>query len=132
MSLRVRLGLAAGVAVAIAVLAVALSAYEGTRSELRDQLDDSLSTLSQSVVGRAGDQPGAPAIGGRRRRTRAAEGKPAPRPAATRSSGSSTGATVTPNSVWISSLRDALARPGATSSSCAPTAGSAWLRARAR
>ena len=32
MSLRVRLGLAAGVAVAIAVLAVALSAYEGTRS----------------------------------------------------------------------------------------------------
>ena len=54
MSLRVRLGLAAGVAVAIAVLAVALSAYEGTRSELRDQLDDSLSTLSQSVIGRAG------------------------------------------------------------------------------
>jgi two-component system, OmpR family, sensor histidine kinase MprB len=54
MSLRVRLGLAAGLAVAIAVLAVALSAYEGTRSELRDQLDDSLSSLSQSVIGRAG------------------------------------------------------------------------------
>jgi two-component system sensor histidine kinase MprB len=54
LSLRVRLGLAAGLAVAIAVLAVALSAYEGTRSELRDQLDDSLSTLSQSLISRGG------------------------------------------------------------------------------
>ena len=34
MTLRARLGIAAGVAVAIAVIAVAVSAYEGTRSDL--------------------------------------------------------------------------------------------------
>jgi two-component system sensor histidine kinase MprB len=42
MSLRARMGLAAGVAVALAVVAVALSAYAGTRSELRGQVDDEL------------------------------------------------------------------------------------------
>ena len=46
MSLRVRLGLAAGLAVAIAVIAVAVSAYAGTRSELRGQVDRNLVTLS--------------------------------------------------------------------------------------
>jgi two-component system sensor histidine kinase MprB len=57
MSLRVRLGLAAGLAVAIAVVAVALTSYEGTRSELRDQIDDSLTTLRQGVLGRNGGPP---------------------------------------------------------------------------
>ena len=46
MSLRARMGLAAGVAVALAVVAVAVSAYAGTRSELRGQLDQSLQTLA--------------------------------------------------------------------------------------
>lgn len=53
MSLRARMGLAAGLAVAIAVIAVAFSAYEGTRSELRDQLDDSLAAIHQAWVQRA-------------------------------------------------------------------------------
>jgi len=54
MSLRVRLGLAAGVAVAVAVVAVAVSAYAGTRSELRDRVDDSLGVLAQPLLIRAG------------------------------------------------------------------------------
>ena len=57
LSLRARMGLAAGIAVAIAVLAVALTSYEGTRSELRDQLDDTLVTLRQGVLGRTGNPP---------------------------------------------------------------------------
>ncbi|MGZ4249548.1 MAG: sensor histidine kinase, partial [Solirubrobacteraceae bacterium] len=59
MSLRARMGLAAGVAVAIAVIAVAVSAYAGTRSQLRGQLDASLRTLSaQAIAGSHG--PGGP------------------------------------------------------------------------
>ena len=50
MSLRARMGLAAGLAVAVAVIAVAVSAYAGTSSELRGQLDQSLSTLTRQVV----------------------------------------------------------------------------------
>jgi two-component system sensor histidine kinase MprB len=50
MSLRARMGLAAGVAVALAVLAVAVSAYAGTRSELTGQLDNSLRTLSSQIT----------------------------------------------------------------------------------
>jgi len=46
-SLRARLGLAAGVAVALAVIAVAISAYEGTRSTLQNQLDTSIHSLAQ-------------------------------------------------------------------------------------
>jgi two-component system sensor histidine kinase MprB len=60
-SLRGRLGLAAGVAVALAVVAVAISAYAGTRSELRGQVDQSLLGLTQQVVGpgpRSGPGPG--------------------------------------------------------------------------
>jgi two-component system sensor histidine kinase MprB len=45
MSLRARMGLAAGVAVALAVMAVAVSAYAGTRSQLRGQVDSSLRAL---------------------------------------------------------------------------------------
>jgi two-component system sensor histidine kinase MprB len=50
MSLRVRMGVAAGVAVAIAVIAVAVSAYAGTRSQLRNQVDTSLRTLSAQAI----------------------------------------------------------------------------------
>ncbi len=58
MSLRARMGLAAGVAVALAVIAVAFSAYEGTRSQLLGQLDQSLRSLTGSVLARAGLGPG--------------------------------------------------------------------------
>lgn len=58
MTLRARLGLAAGVAVALAVLAVAVSAYEGTQSVLRNQLDTSLNNLSAQILHRGG--PGVP------------------------------------------------------------------------
>jgi two-component system sensor histidine kinase MprB len=54
MSLRARMGLAAGVAVAIAVIAVAVSAYAGTRSELQGQLDTSLSGLIHPLLVNAG------------------------------------------------------------------------------
>jgi two-component system sensor histidine kinase MprB len=52
-SLRARMTVAGGVAVAIAVIAVALSAYEGTRSTLRGQLDTSLRALSEPFTIRA-------------------------------------------------------------------------------
>jgi two-component system, OmpR family, sensor histidine kinase MprB len=52
-SLRARMGLAAGVAVALAVIAVAVSAYAGTRSVLRGQLDRSLQSLTAQVLGPA-------------------------------------------------------------------------------
>jgi two-component system sensor histidine kinase MprB len=58
MTLRVRLGLAAGVAVAVAVIAVVVSAYEGTRSDLLGQLDNSINRLAQPVLGRAAGPPG--------------------------------------------------------------------------
>ncbi len=54
MTLRVRMGLAAGVAVAIAVIAVAFTAYAGTRSELRGQVDSSLQSLTGSLLARVG------------------------------------------------------------------------------
>jgi two-component system sensor histidine kinase MprB len=73
MSLRARLGLAAGTAVALAVIAVAVSAYAGTRSELLGQVDSSLHRLAQPILARAGagnEPPGAegrsPSEGGRR------------------------------------------------------------------
>ncbi|MDQ6817496.1 MAG: HAMP domain-containing histidine kinase [Actinomycetota bacterium] len=50
MSLRARMGLAAGVAVAIAVIAVAISAYAGTRSELLSQTDQSLRKIANPVL----------------------------------------------------------------------------------
>jgi two-component system sensor histidine kinase MprB len=50
MSLRARMGLAAGVAVAVAVIAVAVSAYAGMRSELQGQVDKSLSGLIQPLL----------------------------------------------------------------------------------
>ncbi len=58
MSLRVRMGLAAGVAVALAVIAVAVSAYGGTRSELRGQVDHSLQSLAHPLLVNAGVAPG--------------------------------------------------------------------------
>jgi two-component system, OmpR family, sensor histidine kinase MprB len=59
-SLRARMGLAAGVAVAIAVMAVAVSAYAGTRSELLGQLDQSLHTLARPLLINAGVASGRP------------------------------------------------------------------------
>ena len=62
MSLRARMTIAAGVAVALAVIAVAFSAYEGTRAQLLGQVDQSLRSLTGSVVAGAGlsanGQPG--------------------------------------------------------------------------
>jgi two-component system sensor histidine kinase MprB len=54
MSLRARMGLAAGAAVAVAVIAVAVSAYAGTRSELLGQVDQSLNTLIRPILVNAG------------------------------------------------------------------------------
>ena len=59
MSLRARLGLAAGVAVALAVIAVAVSAYAGTSSELRGQIDNSLRELRGQAL-HQGAGPGGP------------------------------------------------------------------------
>ncbi len=66
MTLRARLGLAAGVAVALAVIAVAVSAYEGTRSNLQAQIDNSISGIARPIVARATGAPGAfnPGSGG--------------------------------------------------------------------
>ena len=75
MSLRARMGLAAGVAVAVAVIAVAVSAYAGTRSELQGQLDTSLSHLIQPLLVNAGVAKG-PMPGARRRRRGSAAGLP--------------------------------------------------------
>jgi two-component system, OmpR family, sensor histidine kinase MprB len=58
MSLRARMALAGGVAVALAVVAVAVSAYAGTRSELRGQVDNSLRSLTQQVLGPRGGGAG--------------------------------------------------------------------------
>ncbi len=63
MSLRVRMGLAAGVAVAIAVVAVAVSSYAGMRSELLGQIDHALQGLAQSVHP-PGNHNGPPGLGG--------------------------------------------------------------------
>jgi two-component system, OmpR family, sensor histidine kinase MprB len=61
MSLRVRLGLAAGVAVALAVIAVAAFAYAGTRSQLQNQVDNSLRDITNQILrapGGGGPRPG--------------------------------------------------------------------------
>jgi two-component system sensor histidine kinase MprB len=63
MTLRVRLGLAAGIAVAVAVIAVVGSAYEGTRSNLQGQLDNSIMRVAQPVLARAAGPPGVLAPG---------------------------------------------------------------------
>ncbi|MGH2858719.1 MAG: HAMP domain-containing protein, partial [Solirubrobacteraceae bacterium] len=60
MSLKVRLGLAAGVAVAIAVIAVAISAYAGTRAQLNGQMDQSLQNLAAGILSHAGPGGGPP------------------------------------------------------------------------
>jgi two-component system, OmpR family, sensor histidine kinase MprB len=64
MSLRARMGLAAGIAVALAVIAVVVSAYAGTRSELRGQTDNSLRNLAgQFLPGPGGPGNPTPANG---------------------------------------------------------------------
>jgi two-component system sensor histidine kinase MprB len=67
-SLRSRIGAAAGIAVGLAVIAVAVSAYAGTRSNLLGQVDQSLQNLTDQVQGVApgGHAPGAstPSHGG--------------------------------------------------------------------
>jgi two-component system, OmpR family, sensor histidine kinase MprB len=69
-SLRVRMGIAAGVAVALAVIAVAVSAYAGTRSELLGQVDNNLRNLARPFLVDAGvikpppgPRPGGPDAG---------------------------------------------------------------------
>jgi two-component system sensor histidine kinase MprB len=74
MSMRARMGIAAGVAVGLAVIAVALAAYLGERSDLLNQIDQSLTRLGQEYSagaggdvgdGGPGSAPGAPgAFGG--------------------------------------------------------------------
>jgi two-component system, OmpR family, sensor histidine kinase MprB len=56
MSLRARMGLAAGLAVALAVIAVAFFAYASTRSSLRGQVDQSLKNLTEQISQR-GEHP---------------------------------------------------------------------------
>jgi two-component system sensor histidine kinase MprB len=57
MSLRTRMVLLAGVAVAIAAIAVAVASYEGTRSELQGQVDQSLQSLIKAPLGNIGVGP---------------------------------------------------------------------------
>jgi two-component system, OmpR family, sensor histidine kinase MprB len=57
MSLRTRMVLLAGVGVAIAAIAVAVASYEGTRSELQGQVDQSLQSLSKGPLGNIGMGP---------------------------------------------------------------------------
>jgi len=65
LSLRGRMGLAAGVAVALAVLAVAVGAYAGTRSQLRGQIDDQLNTQLHAIPQlNAGEGGGGGGLGG--------------------------------------------------------------------
>jgi len=70
MSLRARMGIAAGVAVALAVIAVTVSAYEGTRSELQGQVDNSLKSITAQYLSNQGrmpagnNGPGGPGAGG--------------------------------------------------------------------
>jgi two-component system sensor histidine kinase MprB len=64
MSLRARMGLAAGAAVAIAVIAVVVAGYEGTRSELQGQVDQSLQNLAKVPLQNAGFGPGGGPSGG--------------------------------------------------------------------
>ena len=67
-TLRSRLAVAAGVAVTLAVLAVTVTAYAGTKSELRGQLDNQLRGPRQRGPGRrarGGPGPGAPGATGR-------------------------------------------------------------------
>jgi two-component system sensor histidine kinase MprB len=52
------MGLAAGVAVLLAVIAVAVSAYAGTRSSLRGQVDQSLRSLTAQISQRGQPPPG--------------------------------------------------------------------------
>jgi two-component system sensor histidine kinase MprB len=79
-SLRARMGVAAGVAVALAVIAVSVSAYAGTRSTLLGQVDNSLRGITAQVLNTphggqgpggggftGGGPPGGNGFGGRHR-----------------------------------------------------------------
>ena len=57
MSLRARIAASAGLAVAIAVLIAAISLYVAVRSDLRSEVDRSLTQRAQAFA------PGAPATG---------------------------------------------------------------------
>ena len=54
MSLRGRMVLIAGTAVALAVMAVSVAAYAGTSSQVNGQVDQSLRSLTGSILARAG------------------------------------------------------------------------------
>lgn len=77
MSLRVRMGLAAGVAVALAVIAVAFSAYAGTRSQLTGSVDYQLQRLTNDVLHHGPGVPGGPGDGSRYGAPRFFGGNPA-------------------------------------------------------
>ncbi len=64
MSLRTRMGIAAGVAVALAVLAVSVSSYAGTRSELRGQTDSQLRQITARILQPPPHDAGEPGNGG--------------------------------------------------------------------
>jgi two-component system sensor histidine kinase MprB len=58
------MGIATGVAVALAVLAVAVSAYEGTSSELRGQIDSELKQITSRILHPQPHGGGEPGNGG--------------------------------------------------------------------
>ena len=58
MSLRARMALFAGAAVAIAVIAVVVAGYQGTRTELQGQVDQSLQSLAKRPLQNIGLGPG--------------------------------------------------------------------------
>ncbi len=64
------MALVTGLAVALAVIAVALSAYEGTRSQLQGQLDQSLQSLTGSILAPVGLSAHGQPIGGHHGPTR--------------------------------------------------------------
>ena len=63
MSLRTRIALAAGIAVAVAVVGIAVAAYLAVRSELRGEVDDSISARAEILERRVPDGP-LPGAGG--------------------------------------------------------------------
>jgi two-component system sensor histidine kinase MprB len=71
------MALVTGVAVALAVIAVALSAYEGTRSQLQGQLDQSLQSLTGSILAPVGLSAHGQPIGGRNGANGGGGGQPA-------------------------------------------------------
>jgi two-component system sensor histidine kinase MprB len=77
MSLRARIGAVAGLAVALSIVVVAVAVYEGTRSELRGEIDSALDSRVQVFTSRP---PGPPGAAGPERGPRLRERSPSPVP----------------------------------------------------